>query len=295
MSLACLACLAGLGSTHCSSSPGAAALPEPEGGTDAGAGDEPPACLASSACGQAPLTGQECVTTMSATVVDGTGAPVQGLPVFLCGTNLCSEPSRTAADGTVEVAVCLPFAAPALKVFSDPQWAPFAALLPSGGPSFALGTVPVVALPAAGAALASGSGTVTSGGVSVTLASATVTFDVEHPTPDSQLFRVVAVPPAELPSTLQGGVTAAWGLAPLNTKLVPAAQLALPNTPGWAAGAAVDVYIDGTDPSATPPPAPWGAWGLLGTGAVSSDGASIVLTPAQGGLPEIAMVGVKLH
>ncbi len=287
-----------LAAAGCSSSPGVAPLYDGEGGADGaveGGVDGPPACLAASPCVQAPLAGQECVTTLTATVYDGTGAPVAGLPVFVCGTNLCSLPSKTAADGTVEVDVCLPFAAPALKVFSDPQWGPFAALLPSGGPSYALGAVTVTALPASGATLASGTGTVTSGGVSLGLTAATVTFDVEHATPDAQLFRAVAVPAASLPATLQGGVTAAWALAPLNTKLAPAADLTLPNTQGWAAGAAVDVYLDGTDPSGNPPPAPWGAWGLLGTGAVSSDGASIVLTSAQGGLREIAMVGVKLH
>jgi hypothetical protein len=232
---------------------------------------------------------------MSATVVDGGGAPVAGLPVFVCGTNLCSEPSKTAADGTVAVDVCLPFAAPALKVFSDPQWSPFASLLPGPGPSFALGTVTVVSLPAQGAPLASGSGVVSSNGVSLTLDGTTVTFDVEHTTADAQAFRAVAVPPGSLPAALSGQVTAAWGLAPLNTTLVPAAELSLPNTPGWAAGAAVDVYLDGTDPAGPHPAAPWGQWGLLGTGSVTSDGASIVLTSAQGGLPEIAMVGVKPH
>lgn len=105
----------------------------------------------------------------------------------------------------------------------------------------------------------------------------------------------MSVPPDGLPEPLKGQVTAAWALAPLNTTLVPAAQLELPNAPGWPAGAAVDVYLDGTDTTTPTPPAPWGTWGLLGTGAVSSDAASIVLTAAQGGLPEIAMVGVKLH
>jgi hypothetical protein len=293
-----LAGLVALVAPGCSSSPGAAALPEPEGGAEGSAseaGDEPAECVATSTCTQAPTPGQQCVTTMSATVVDGASKPVAGLPVFVCGTNLCSQPSKTAGDGTVDVSVCLPFAAPAMKVFSDPQWAPFASLLPAGGPSFSLGAVTVTALPATGAALASGSGTVTSAGVSLTLASATVTFDVEHPTPDSQLFRAVAVPGAALPQTLRGTVAAAWGLAPLNTKLAPAAALSLPNPSAWAAGAAVDFYVNGTDPAAQPPPAPWGGWGLLGTGAVSSDGATVVLAASQGGLAEIAMVGVKLH
>ena len=277
----------------CSSSP--AASPADAGGGADGGGDGPPACLAASSCVQAPAQGQECVTTMNVRLVDPTGGPVAGLPVYLCGTNLCTDPSDTASDGSVEVAACLPFAAPALKVFSDPQWGAFAALLQGAGPSFTLGDVTVAPLPAQGAALASGTAVVASGGVALSLEGATVTFDAEHQTPDSQLFRAVAVAASALPASLQGTVAAAWALAPINTRIAPAAQLQLPNAPGWAAGAAVDVYLDGTDATTTTPVAPWGGWGLLGTGAVSSDGASIVLATAQGGLPEIAMVGVAAH
>jgi hypothetical protein len=268
------------------------------GGADAGTdspGDEPPACLAASACVQQPIAGQECVTTMHATMRDTLGSPVAELPVFVCGTNLCSEPVKTAADGTVDLAVCLPFAGPALKVFSDPAYVPFAALLTGAGPSFSVGGVTIVRLPGTGSPLASGSGTVSSGPVSLTLDATTVTFDVEHTTPDAQLFRAAPVAANQLPGSLAGGVTSAWGLAPLNTTLVPPAQLTLSNDPKWPAGAAVDVYANGTDPATAASAPPWGAWGLLGTGAVTSDGASIVLTSAQGGLPVIAMVGAKLH
>jgi hypothetical protein len=232
---------------------------------------------------------------MNATVVDSSGSPVAALPVYVCGTNLCTEPSKTASDGTVEVAACLPFAAPALKVFSDPQWGAFAALLAGAGPSYSLGKVTVTALPATGATLASGTGIVASGGVTLSLQGTMVTFDAEHATPDSQLFRAATVPPDSLPSSLQGPVTAVWALAPLNTTLVPPPELQLPNVPDWAPGVAVDFFLDGTDTTVPTPPAPWGSWGVIGTGAVSADGTSLVLTAAQGGLPEIAMVGVALH
>ena len=66
----------------CSSTPKQAA--PAEAGVDAA----PPECLASSACVQQPAAGQQCVTTVSATVDDQTGAPIAGLPVFVCGTNL---------------------------------------------------------------------------------------------------------------------------------------------------------------------------------------------------------------
>jgi hypothetical protein len=251
--------------------------------------------VATSACRQQPTASQECVTTVSATLIDPGGAPAAGVPVFVCGTNLCSAPVKTAADGTVALDLCLPLATPALKLFDDPAWGPFAAALQGAGPSFALGLVTITALPTAGATLASGTSTVTSGGVTLSLASTTVKFDIEHTTPDSQMFRAAAVDVASLPPPLAGAVTAAWALAPLNTRLTPPAQLVLPNPGGLAAGAAVDVYLNGTDTTTATPFAPWGKWGLLGTGAVSTDGQTIVLTSAQGGLPEIAMVGVKLH
>jgi hypothetical protein len=232
---------------------------------------------------------------MDATLVDPTGSPVVGIPVFLCGTNLCTAPQSTRSDGSVEVAACLPFASPALKVFPDPQWVPFAALLRGGGPGYTLGDVTLTPLPPTGALFGSGTGALSSGGVTLTLGGTTAKFDVEHQTPDSQLFRAAAVPAGSLPASLQGSVAAAWGLAPLNTTLSPPAQLQVPNTPGWAPGASTDFYLNGTDTTTTAPVAPWGGWGLIGTGTVSSDGASIVLTTAQGGLPEIAMVGVALH
>jgi hypothetical protein len=279
----------------CSSSPASGA--PADGGADVRAGDAggPPACEATSACVQAPVAGQRCVTTVDATMVDPTNAraPVASLPVYVCGTNLCTQPSTTGTDGRVTVAACLPFASPALKVFSDPKWAAFAALLTGAGPGYSLGAVPVVPLPAAGVAFpASGQAILTSGAVSLSISpGTTVTFDVTHQDPSSRQFRAVEVPAAQLPGSLAGGVSDAFALAPLNTKLAPPGLLTVPNTQGWAAGAQVDFYLDGTDAASASPPAPWGTWGLVGTGQVNADGKEITLS----GLPELAMVGVKLH
>lgn len=272
----------------CSSHSGAGLAPD-AGNAQAEAGET--CTTASTTCVQAPAAGQRCVTTMQATMVDPSGAPVAGLPVFVCGTNLCTAPARSAADGSVTVAACLPFARPALKVFSDPAWGPFAALLPGAGPAYSLGRVTVAPLPADGAPLVPGT-SASSGGVTLSLAPGThVTFDVTHQDPNAQELRAVEQPASRLPPTLAGGVSDAWALAPLDTKLDPPAQLTVPNTPGWPAGAQVDFYLDGADAASTSPPAPWGAWGLVGTGAVSADAKSIALAA----LPEIAMVGVKLH
>jgi len=291
-----LALAAGGAGAACSSSSAPVAGDAGSTGDDASGDDGPPACLATSTCAQMPTGMQECVTTVSATVVDPSGKPVPKLPVFVCGTNLCSVPQPTADDGTVTLSVCLPFASPAMKVFSDPQWGALAALLSGSGPSFAVGTVTVTPLPAMGAALGPGA-MAKAGPVALSLdASATVKFDVEHTTADAQMFRSAEVPDGALPGSLAAqGIQAAWALAPLNTVIAPPASITVPNAKGWPAGTAVDFYLDGTDTAQPKPAAPWGQWGLLGTGAVSGDGMSITLTSQQGGLPEIAMVGVKMH
>lgn len=282
----------------CSSTvPGAAALDSgssdsrsgDDGTGDAGA-DGAGACTSTSACVDAPRAGQTCVTTVEATMQDGTGAPLAGLTVFTCGTDLCTAPTKSAADGKVRIATCHNMSFPSLKVFSDPEWAPFTSLL-AGGPAYTAGSVRVFALPSDGAVLPAGQGgDATSGGVTLTItASTTVKFDIEHTDANSQKFRAVRV--TSLPPGLAGAVDDAWALAPLNTTLSPAAKLSVPNAKSWPEGTAVDFYLNGTDATTSTPPAPWGRWGKIGSGAVH--GSSVVLDPSAGGLPEIAMVGLK--
>jgi hypothetical protein len=241
--------------------------------------------------------GGQCVTTVDATLFDASGKPIAGVPVFTCGTNLCTEPHPTAADGHAQVTACVEIANPALKVFDDPAWVPFAALLEGSGPSFTLPRVTLAALPAQGSPLTKGSNA--SAGVTLDV-TGTVKFDFEHMTAASQGFRVAAVTPGWFASTgldpVAKGIQVVWGLAPLNTKLAPSATLTVPNTASWAAGAQVDVFLNGTDTTTATPPAPWGTWGPIGTAHVSADGNTVSTDPGAGnGLPEVAMVGLKLH
>ena len=255
----------------------------------------PPACLPTSACVGTARADQRCVTTLGATVVDPAGAPVAGLPVYVCGTDLCTEPSRTGADGSVEVQACLPIANPALKVFSDPQWAPFAALLDGSGPSFALGRGdgrPIACHPA-------------------------FPFPRDSPRAASRpaAWRRPALRPTRSPSTSFTRTPPRSRFAPSpfprpssqdrwpdpspqrgrwrpsTRSSSPPAQVTLPNAPGWPAGTLVDVFLDGTDAATLTPPAPWGTWGPIGSATVSADGQSIVV-PA---LSEIGMIGIRMH
>jgi len=257
---------------------------------DAGA----PACTAQGPCAVTAGTGTECVSTVSAKIATSTGGPAASVPVFVCGTNVCSASTSTAADGRVLLPVCLDVAKPAIKIFDDPTWVPFASLLLGAGPSFDVSLV-VTPLPAGGSILTSGTNRF--GGVTLVV-SGTVTFDLEHTNPSTQNFKAAPFPLGSFagsgldPTT--AGVANAWGLAPLNTKLAPPAQLTVPNSAAWSAGAAVDVLLDGTDTTTATPPAPWGTWGVIGSAHVSSDGSTIT-TDVGSGLPEVAPVAFRLH
>jgi hypothetical protein len=265
---------------------------------DAGADvPSPPACTATSACIGTTSGGGECVTTLDATLVDPAGNPVTGVPVFACGTNLCTEPSPTGSDGHVHLAPCVTIANPAIKVFDDPAWAPFAAGLQGPGPSFTVGKLTLAPLPAQGAVLATGSNT----SVGVTLGvPGTVKFDLEHTAAATQGFRAASVTPAWFAGTRLDpamlGIAVVWGLAPLNTTLSPPATLTVPNTAMWPASAQVDFFLDGTDTTTATPIAPWGTWGMIGSGHVSADGATVSTDGGAGnGLAEVGLVGMRLH
>jgi hypothetical protein len=251
----------------------------------------PPACTASGPCTPS-SGGSECVSVVHAKLVKADGSGAAGVPVFVCGTNVCSLPASTASDGTATLTLCLEFAGPALKVFDDPAWVPFAALLRGAGPSFDA-TVQLTPLPAAGGVLAPG--TNTSGPVTLDV-SGTVTFDLEHATPASRGFRAAlagagAFAGTGLAPSASQMPDVVWGLAPLNTKLSPPGTLTVPNMQpnAWPAGMMLHVALDGTDTTTATPPAPWGTWGEIGTAHVSADGKTIT-TDDGAGIPELAPV-----
>jgi hypothetical protein len=217
---------------------------------------------------------------------------VAGIPAFVCGTNVCSSPVSTAGDGSVTLPLCLDIAQPALKVFDDPAWVPFATLLTGAGPTFDA-TVLLTALPGAASELAPGLDT--SGQVTLQVPG-TVTFDLEHATTASRGFRAALIGAGAFAGTGLGGMplgasSVVWGLAPLNTKLSPAGKLTVPNMQPnvWPAGMMLHVALDGTDTTTATPPAPWGKWGDIGTAHVGADGKTIS-TDDGSGIPELAPV-----
>jgi hypothetical protein len=254
-------------------------------------------CDAELTCSGSPREGQSCVGTVDARLVDPTGAPASGIVVTVCGTDLCSEPVQSDASGRTHLSLCLFMTSASFRVFDDPVWSSFAVRLPADPRAVSLGNVTVTPLPAKGAAFppAGQGGSVSSNGVTLEVAPNSVTFDGEHQALGTNALEFRAVEITTVPPDLSGAsVTAAWGLAPLNTVLAPGATLTIPNTKGWSALTEVDFYLDGTDESPTAL-APWGEWGSVGVGAVSSDGSVITLAATGGGLREIGLIGLVLH
>ena len=68
-------------------------------------------------------------------------------------------------------------------------------------------------------------------------------------------------------------------------------MLTVPNTAGWPAGQAVEVFIHGV--SVEEEWAPYAGWAKVSGGVVSDDGLSVVSTEGEG-LPVLGVVGVRL-
>jgi hypothetical protein len=229
-----------------------------------------------------------------AQLVDTAGAPVAGQTLLLCGTNLCSLPVKTDAQGKAHFDLCLNMASPALKYLGGSSYVSFAVAMTQ--PTETFPPITIIPLPAAGTAFPTGAGSVSSAGVSLTTASA-VQFDPTQPNDPSSLeFRAASMTPAQAPPGLDPslGVKALWGLAPANAILNPAATLTIPNpdSTDWTPGTQVDFVVDSMDENPNPP-VPYGHWGAIGTGTVSPDGKTISTdTGAGNGLPLLGIVGV---
>jgi hypothetical protein len=239
-----------------------------------------------------------CVVSADAELVDTTGAPLAGQTLLLCGTNLCSLPVKTDAQGKAHFGLCLNMTSPALKYLGDTSYVSFAARMTQ--PTETFPPITLVPLPADGSPFPTGQGSVTSGSVTLEVAAGAVTFDATQPSDSSSHeLRAAAVDPAKAPPGLAAslGVKALWGLAPANAVISPAATLTIPNpdSADWPAGTVVDVVLNSLDESPTAP-VPYGEWGTVGTATVSQDGTTIVTDSAAGdGLPLTGIVGVGPH
>jgi len=269
-----------------------------------------------SACGPRGTYGggetSQAGASITANIVDETGAPVVGQPVYIGGLDITSAPSTTDSAGHVAIQTNLSMKRPAFKVGDSLTYTELAIPLTAASTDFSAGGQ-LLAIGKlsnkTGASLTPGT-PATSGDVTVTVpAGGTVGIDtLVYGTPDSQELRAVALPLANsgpvlasAPAGVGAGFALLYGVAPSETILCPAAKVtvALPHTTsatgndlGWAAGTAVEFWITTTDTAQTY--APYAGWAKMSDGVVSADGASVSTADGpQGGFTFLENFAVR--
>jgi hypothetical protein len=268
------------------------------GSTDGGA-DGPQTCGAPKIYGggEAKVSG----ASVTAAIVDETGAPVVGTPTAICGLDLCSPFKATGLDGKTSITSTLAFTRPALHYGDGIDYALLTVPLATGANDFSAGGHLLATgklLDKPGAAMEPGS-VASSGDVSVTIsAGATVSIDLlTYDTPVNQKLRAVSMPIANLgpvlASAMPGGAAAdfalVYGVAPAGTIVCPAVKVtvtlphktaAANNDLGWAPGAGVEFWVTTTDVGQAY--APYAGWAKMSDGTVSADGATVSTSAGQG-------------
>jgi len=233
------------------------------------------------------------IDSVTAHIVDETGQPAGGVTVFICGTDICSNPGKTGPDGSVTlVNNTSAMKNPAFKFGNSLTEAEIAIPLTTATTDFTpigTGKLATAKLPAAGVPLTPGTDA-TSGDVTLSVpAGGSVSFDILHATCESQVFRAVNVPLTNLgpvldPVTVNGtpaDFKLFYGVAPAQTAICPAARVTValphkiktPNDLDWVAGAAVEFWIMTTDSGQQF--APYGGWAKMSDGTVSADGTTV--------------------
>lgn len=236
------------------------------------------------------------VVHVSATVVDENGTPVPDMLAQACGVNVCVN-GVTNGSGVVVIDTNSQEVKPAFKYGDGKTHAKFALLLGGDSPvSVDLGQQRTVAFdpPASGAELSPGK-VASSRGVDLLMAADSNPvkpdpFDFD--TPDLRKFRAVEVSTQNAPAAIDRslGFGILFALTPSGTELCPPAKLTIPNTAGYPAGSAVEVYLHGIDVAEDW--APYGGWAKVSDGTVAADGITIS-TAEGGGLPALSVIGVR--
>jgi hypothetical protein len=240
--------------------------------------------------------GQVCVRTLAARVMGLGGEPVPNLTATACGDG-CSY-GRTDGSGVLRMDVRRYMSKAALMLHGRSRWASYYSRFDAAGDidkgQLYLPQMPFaegIDLPQDGAAKV-----VTFGDVGIAIgASAKVEIDrIELETPEEIRFRAVAVPIEKAPPFVAeagGGFATVYAMTPFGTKIDPPAKVTLANTAQLPAGAAVELFIQGTeldDKYGT-----FGRFTRIADGHVSADGATIATDQGQG-IPQITWLGVRL-
>jgi hypothetical protein len=262
------------------------------GGTGTGGSGAAPSCPPGPGYG-----GNEkalAVGVVTVKLVDQAGNPAVGVPVFVCGTDICTAPAKSGADGGASIPANQTLKAPAFKYGDGLEWTKFAQPVPAG--DTAVGTVAALKLPALGTGdMFAVGASVKSNGVTIDVpAGGSVTVDtLTYEDPTTQTFRVALLPAGAVVPAIDPtlGLEIVYGAAPMETEFCPPATLHVPNTAGWTAGAAVELFIHGLDVGQEL--APYGGWAKVSDAAVSADGKEIVTADGQG-IPLLSTFGLRL-
>jgi len=251
--------------------------------SSSGAGGQAPTCPGMGYAGGEKTTPGGSVTAI---IVDQNGAPVAGQPVFICGTDICSDPGMTGTDGKVSISTTLMMKKAAFKFGDAVGFSELAIPLAMASTDF--GTVGTAKLPATGGTFTPGMDAV-SGGVTISIpAGGSVSVnEIVYDTPEKQQLRAALLPLANEGPVLDAvqingtpaGFEALYGVAPAGTLLCPAAKVTIPNSASWPAGTAVEFWVMTVDVGQEY--APYAGWAKASDGAVSADGQSV--STADGG------------
>jgi hypothetical protein len=232
----------------------------------------------------------DTVDSISADYVDQNDMPAEGVQTTVCGTNICSEPVDSAADGTVTVD------ASGIASFNDPRfnasqnaldYAKLSALIPTK-PAHDFGQVRVIRMPppAMGVEITAGA-EASQGGVTLNVPAGAVVDHDEIDVPEAYrvlrgaVLDITSYPASEFPSVPASlGIEVLVVAMPLGTHICPAAELRFDNVAGWAAGTEVDIYINGA--KTFEHYAPYGEWAIVAEAVVSADGMEVVTTAETG-------------
>lgn len=236
------------------------------------------------------------IARLDGKVVDLDGKPVEGILSQVCGVDVCVN-GTTSAQGLVsncdiQTQICSQGILPgieerrgAFKYGDGFKWAKFVLLLPTDTDTYDVGTQVTAWLPpmSSGVDMTPGA-EAASGGVTLAIAkNASVKVDkLTYTEPEEQRFRAVQVPidkaPASVDKTL--GFEIVFGTTPIDTFFCPKANLTVPNTPGWAPGTEVELFILGT--SQQEEWAPYASWAKISGGTVSADGKTVSTKDDEG-------------
>lgn len=242
------------------------------------------------------------VAGITASYIDQDGNVAAGVQTTVCGTNICSTPVESDANGDVAVD------SSGIPMFTDPrfnaghnayEYAKLSGLIPTK-PTTDFGTVRVIRMDdfSAGVAMAAGEAA-TQGGVTLSIAAgAEVSHSlVDYPEESQRMLRGAVVDITGWPASEKPQVDASLGIEvlvvamPLGTHVCPGAEMTFDNVNSWAAGTEVDIYINGA--KTFKHYAPYGQWAKVSEGVVSDDGTSVVTKEGMG-IESLGTFGIAL-